>query len=82
MKEPIAGTQKLMDFLRELLVRSGQNPTFRSDEKLFLSGRLDSLAIVQLIDFLETEYSVDFSKRLLDPSDFESADRIRETFLT
>ena len=52
---------KLREYLRTALDKHGDPHDFADDESLFLSGRLDSFSMMNLVVYLETELSVDFS---------------------
>jgi acyl carrier protein len=52
---------KLREYLRATLDKHGDRRDFADDESLFLSGRLDSFSMMNLVVYLETELSVDFS---------------------
>jgi acyl carrier protein len=52
---------KLREYLRTALDKHGDPGDFSDDESLFLSGRLDSFSMMNLVVYLETELSVDFS---------------------
>jgi acyl carrier protein len=45
-------------------------------DSLVLSGRLDSIDILQIVVFLESNYSIDFADREFDQEDFDSIARI------
>lgn len=47
--------------IAQMLVARDQNPHFDDDESLFDSGRLDSIAAVNLLLALETDFGVDLS---------------------
>ena len=49
-------------FIREAMQKSGDHGTFDDHESLFSSGRLDSLTMMNLVMFLESNFSIDFSK--------------------
>lgn len=52
---------QLREYLRATLDKHGDRHDFADDESLFLSGRLDSFSMMNLVVYLETELSVDFS---------------------
>jgi acyl carrier protein len=52
---------QLREYLRTALDKHGDRNDFADDESLFLSGRLDSFSMMNLVVYLETELSVDFS---------------------
>ena len=49
-------------FIREAIQKSGDPGTFDDHISLFSSGRLDSLTMMNLVMFLESNFSIDFSK--------------------
>jgi acyl carrier protein len=55
--------RRLTELLRDQM---GDTEPFADDESLVLSGRLESLGVVNVITFLEEEFQVS-----IDPSDFE-----------
>jgi acyl carrier protein len=65
------------DRIRELLGRKGDHLAFADQDSLIASGRLDSVDVMDLVVFLETTYSVDFSDRF-DQEDLDSVDYIME----
>ena len=64
----------LREAVRELLLGKGDTEPFRDDEQLLTGGRLESIAVVELITHMEERYGVDFSARDFDPDDFDSID--------
>lgn len=62
--------QRLQDLIAFL--RTIQKPTKRIenvgvDDSLFASGLVDSLAIIQIVLYLETTYGIDFGASGIDP---------------
>jgi len=51
---------ELRAFISETLEKRGDLKPFADDESLFLSGRLDSLTMMNFVMFLEKTYGVDF----------------------
>lgn len=49
------------EYLKTAFDKHGDRHDFADDESLFLSGRLDSFSMMNLLVYLETELSVDFS---------------------
>lgn len=58
--------QQLRDFLGEALAKHGDHADFADDESLFLSGRLDSFSMMNLVMHLEESFGIDFSEREFD----------------
>jgi acyl carrier protein len=52
----------LREFLRQSLASAGDSGDIDDSDSLFLSGRLDSLAMTNLVVFLENAYGVDFGE--------------------
>ncbi len=50
----------LREFLAAALAEAGDRGALADDNSLFLSGRLDSLAMTRLVLFLEETFSIDF----------------------
>jgi acyl carrier protein len=48
------------------------NKSFTDTDPLVSSGRLNSLKIIELASWIETNYSVDFSKKAFNVYDFEN----------
>ncbi len=59
-----------------LLAQRGDNYPFEDTDSLVLSGRLESLAVMDLAVFLETTFGVDFSRVEFNQADFDSVDSI------
>ncbi|MBI1889913.1 MAG: hypothetical protein HYS18_04650 [Burkholderiales bacterium] len=51
---------KLREFLQESLSGIGDRHDFADHSSLFMSGRLDSLAMTRLVMFLEESFQIDF----------------------
>lgn len=49
---------------------------FGDSESLIKEGRLDSLSVVKLVTFLESDFGVDFTKVEFDPERFDSVSDI------
>lgn len=64
--------------ITEMLVERDQDPHFADDESLFDSGRLDSIAAVNILLVLETDYGVDLSDPDFDISQIDTLQQIVE----
>ena len=53
---------KLREFLVTLLRDREDTTPLTDNESLFLSGWLDSVATVELVEFLEQRFDIDFTK--------------------
>jgi len=58
----IALKDQVITFLKETLARHGDLGEVQGNESLFLSGRLDSLSMLNLIMFLENNFSMNFAE--------------------
>lgn len=76
----ISGHKKLRSFLQSCLVGRGDRAKFQDDESLFVSGRLDLLAITSVINYLEQKYYIDFSDASFDVELIDSVQAI-ESFV-
>ena len=54
------------EFIASLLRRKGDTKPFTDTDSLVLSGRLDSLDVLDLVGFLEKKYQFDFGDRPFD----------------
>ncbi len=62
-------------FLESLLRRKGDTNPFADTDSLVLSGRLDSLDVLEIVVFLEKRYAFDFGDR---PFDQQLVDSVHE----
>lgn len=62
--------------IAQMLIARDQDASFRDDESLFDSGRLDSIAAVDLLLALETDFGVDLSDPDFDISQIDTLEEI------
>ena len=69
---------ELIEFLRT--IQRPDYPLTAIDEETGLveSGLIDSLALLQIVTYLEQAYRVDFNERGIDPEDLRSVNSILE----
>jgi len=67
-----AHKQRLVEFLETIRRPEVPLDTFDERDGLVSSGLIDSLALLQIIDFLEAEYGMDFSTTGVDPDQISS----------
>ena len=67
---------RIRAFVRELLGEHDDHAAFGDAESLVKSGRLDSLAVVKLVTFLESDFTVDFTRVEFDPERFDTVAEI------
>ena len=63
-------------FVEELLGERDDRAPFGDAESLIKSGRLDSLAVVNLVTFLESAFAVDFARVEFDPERLDTVAEI------
>jgi acyl carrier protein len=68
--------ESIRHIVRELMASRGVNADVGDDDSLFVSGRLDSVAAIDLIMRLETDFGVDFSSTGFDASMIDSVAEI------
>lgn len=76
-----ARKEKLRSYFRSLLDERGDHADFCDDQSLFLSGRLDSLAMTRVVVFLEEEFGISFAHVSFDVDLIDSIMSI-DTFTT
>lgn len=65
--------QVIRDFLR---TRAGKDIVFGDDDSLLAAQLIDSLAMAQLVVFLESTYQVEFDTEELTPENLDSVNAI------
>lgn len=63
-------------FVTTLLQKKGDHAEFSDDDSLVLSGRLDSVDVIEMVSFLEQRYGVDFGDRPFDQGMVDSVNEI------
>jgi len=53
--------QELRAFIEKALASHADHASLREDESLFISGRLDSFTMMNLVMHLEQQFGIDFS---------------------
>src|SRR5262249_18731089 len=67
---------RIRAFVEELLGEHDDHAAFGDTESLIRTGRLDSLAVVKLVTFLESDFTVDFARVEFDPERFDTVAEI------
>ncbi len=67
---------QLRDFVSRLLRSKGDEQPFDDGEPLASEGRLDSLEIIELVDFMERSFGVDFARAGFERDDFDGIARM------
>ena len=69
---PADRRRHLMGFLRSIQRAGRAVDSLRDDDRLVASGLIDSLAILQIVTYLETTYGLDFAERGISPEELGS----------
>jgi len=64
--------QDLIDFLRTIQRPDYPDNGIDEESSLVESGLIDSLALLEIVTYLEQSYRIDFSVRGIDPGDLRS----------
>lgn len=72
----VSKKQAIRAFLQNALEQHGDHHGFTDDESLFLSGRLESFTLMNLVMHLEESLGVDFSAEEFDVGLLDSLDLI------
>lgn len=68
--------QELIDFLRTIQRPDYSHAVIDEESGLVESGLIDSLALLQIVTYLEQVHGIDFSERGIDPEDLRSVNAI------
>ena len=69
---------RIRDFIVQALAAHNDDEPIEDGESLFLSGRLDSLAVTQLVVFLEEQFGIDFGRQEFDVALLDSVELIAQ----
>jgi acyl carrier protein len=70
-----SATERIATYIRETLLIDNGEVSLTKDEPLF-EGLLDSLAVLRLVAFLESEFGVQVEDGDITPANFNTVDRI------
>ena len=68
--------EEIRTHIKSILIKNGKRPDFSDNDSLVVSGLLDSLAILELLSFIEDQFGVDFAERGFDQNDFDTLNTI------
>ena len=68
--------EKIRAHIKSILIKNGKRPDFSDYDSLVVSGLLDSLAILELLSFIEDQFGIDFAERGFDQNDFDTLNTI------
>jgi len=63
-------------FLASILQEKGDTAAFSDNDSLILTGRLQSVDVLELAMFIEKKYNIDFMEQGFDQDIFDSVDSI------
>lgn len=66
----------LREMIANLLIEAGDKAGFAANDSLFLSGRLDSLAAVEVLGALERDHGLDLSDADFDITEIDTLAQI------
>lgn len=69
-------TVEVRNILRDILEKKKDQIPFSDDDSLLISGRLESIDVLDAVLALEDRFGVDFSVRSFDQNDFDSVNSI------
>lgn len=69
---------ELIEFLRTIQRPDYPLDSIDEESSLVESGLIDSLALLQIVTYLEQTYHIDFNERGIDPEDLRSVNSILE----
>jgi len=72
----VRNREKLVAFLKSIQRPDYPQETIEDKAGLVSSGLVDSLAILQIITYLEKEYNIDFVEKGIDPGSLSSISNI------
>jgi acyl carrier protein len=76
MMDRLAHRNKFLEFLQTIARPDAPLEGLSDDEALVRSGLIDSLAVLSIIGYLETEYGLDLSEREVSPAELRSISRV------
>lgn len=71
-----ANRNKVIGFLKTIKRPDLPIELIHDEDGLVKSGLIDSLAMLEIIAFLESEFGIDFSETGVDPTEMESIQKI------
>lgn len=66
----------IMNFIKENFIMGRSDTTLDPSESLIESGIMDSTGVLELVEFLETTYSIKIEDEELIPENLETVDNI------
>lgn len=73
---------ELRALIERLLLEKGDRDPFGDADSLLLSGRMDSLNVLEILSHLETRYAFDLGARHFDQADFDTVEGILNLLAT
>ena len=66
--------QEILDFISRQLLEEPPQPPLEPDEDLLLRAPIDSLGVVELVEFLESTYDVSIAAKEVTITNFRTAE--------
>lgn len=76
---------EILDDVRNFLKTEGflaDTMSLQENDSLTETGVIDSIILIQLVDFLETKYKIQIPLEMLTPENFDSLDGINRSITT
>ena len=67
---------EIRNFIEERLRDRGDDGPFSDGDSLLLSGRIDSMTVLEILSFLETKFNYIVDEHLFDQVDYDSIESI------
>jgi acyl carrier protein len=67
---------QILNYIADFLLGEDDTQEVASDTPLLSSGLIDSVAVEELLRFIEEEYELEFEEEELNAENFETVDRI------
>ncbi len=72
----------ILDHIQNVILTGGDSENLTTSDNLIDSGKMDSLALMRLIQFLEESFDVTFDGMDVVPDNFQSVDAIAALLAT
>ncbi len=70
----MAAGQEILDFISQELLEEPPDPPLAPEEDLLLRAQIDSLGVVELVEFLESTFGVNIAAKEVTISNFRTAE--------
>ena len=70
----MAPDRQILDFISQQLLEEPPDPPLAPDEDLLLRAQIDSLGVIELVEFLESTYGVSIAAKEVTIANFRTAE--------